>query len=562
MECATFVLDFEVKHQEELERPHGLSVGIPVQNRDQPVMPDEIPVESGSVLRQRNEIEMKFGSSPRHLKLSPDHGLCPPSISPSDMATARLTPTLEKYCTGDILSLTEEVPEGFLDEDGKDMHECRWQKQHQNDSCRPSPFPDQSLPDSDLKQQTDAGSLFQRSFSYRENCQLKQSNMSPFFSRSASLRLRGLSDAARSDSAVVASTPDFVSKTSVSSFASFSSTEVCRRLLKEKNPQREGSAADKLCDLSSESMPVKRAEQGTEKDKQMSNVLDVVQLASQMIPSRDSTVSSKTETFSGSDDTNCNYSRSRHHSLKTNATKSAILPAVSQDQWTRPASAFVSKVSSQQSILHSCRTELSAERSDKVSSVPSDMQPSSAAGSSNCSKFVAGNTANVDVSYCVMGASVGESNTELFGDNSICSQLTEQVGASFGSGPAVQSIQPLSSEQVSEPTSITPSVASQAQSNDMEQHPLSQLNKRFSFRDKSASFIWTEPKKLFRSQSVREKSASSFLRHATGKSELAEVWKMRKPYGKSHPLSKLSGDYLSRNCSSTIKDATCDHKTT
>lgn len=561
---AMCVLDFEVKHKEEVERPHGLPIGIPVQNRDQP---DEIPVECGSVLRQKNEIEMKYGSSPRHSKLSPDHSLCPPSVSPSD--TARLTPTLEKYCSSDILSLTEEVPEGFLDEDGKDVHECSWQKRRENESPQPSPFPDQNLPESDLKRPTDAGSQFQRSFSYRENCQQKQSKASPFFSRSASFRLRGLSDATKCDNAVVDFVPGIVSKTNISSFASFSSTEVCRRLLKEKSQHSECTATDKLCDLRSENMQVKHADRGTEKDKQVLplNVLDTVQLPSQQVPLRDSSVGSHTESFSGSDDTNCSYTL--HHGLKTDATKSVVLPVVSQDQQPRPASAFVPKAACQQSTSHSSRTEQSGEPSalrthlsGKVSSVASDVQPSSTAGSSDCRKVVAGNTASVDVSSSLTGDRVLESH-KVFTENDIRSQSTEQLTQVDASGvesePAVQSVQPLPSEQVRDTSSITQPVASQAQSNDVEQCQLTPLKKRFSFRDKSASFILNEPEKLFRSQSVSDKSTSSFLRR--GNSEIAEAWKAKKPYGKSHPLSKLSSDYLSRKHSTTIKDSTCDRDT-
>jgi len=476
------VLDFEVKHKEEVERPLGLSVGISVQNRDQPLMPDEIPVESGSVLRQKNEIEMKYGSSPRHSKLSPDHSLCPPSVSPSD--TARLTPTLEKYCTSDILSFTEEVPEGFLDDDVKDFDS--WQKWHQNDSLQPSSFLNQNLPESDLKQLTNAGSQFQGSFSYRENCQQKQSKMSPFFSRSASMRARGLADAAKSDNALVASIPGFICKTSVSSFASFSSTEVCRRLLKEKSQLNESAPTNKPCDPSSESMQVNHVHHGT-----------------------------------------------------------------------------------QQSISHSSRTELPAEPSTYLSttnsSVATHVQPSSTAESNNCRKLVAGNTASVDDDCSLVGDRVLESSLKAFSESIIQSQSIgqpTQVDASgINSEPAVHDVQSLPSEQVNETSTGTQLVASQPQLNDMQQHLPSQLNKRYSFRDKSASFILAEPEKLFRSQSVRDKSTSSCRRHVTGSSELAEAWKVKKPYGKSHPLSKLSGEYLSRNRSTTIKDSTCDRDT-
>jgi len=560
------VLDFEVKHKEEVEKPHGLSIDIPIQNRDQPVVPDVIPVESGSVLRQKNEIEMKYGSSPRPSKLSPDHSLCPPSVAPSD--TARLTPTLDKYCTSDILSLTDEVPEGFLDDDDKDAYDCSWQKRHQNDSSQPSPFLDQNLSERDPKQQIDAGSLFQRSFSYRENCQPKQSK-TPFFNRSASLRLRGLSDTAKSDNAMAASGTGFVAKTNVSAFASFSSTEVCRRLLKGKNQH---NVTDKLCDPSSESTQVKHADKSAEKKKQvlLRNVFDTVQLPSQQVPSGDLTVSSKSESCSGFDTTNCNYSL--HHSLKTNTTKSVILPVVSPEQ-TRPTSAFVSKMASQQFISHSSGTELSAEASAlttylsvKDLSVASDVQPSSTAGSSDCRELVAGNTAGVDVDCCPMGDRVLESTLEASSGNNIQSQSTEQLTQVDASGvdsePASQSFKPLPSEQVNVTSSSTQLVGSQPQSDDTEQCQLLQRNKRFSFRDKSASFILTEPETLFRSKSVRDKSTSSFLRHATGKSELAEVWKVKKPYGKSHPLSKLSSDYFSRNRSTTVGDSTCDHDTT
>jgi len=554
------VLDFEVKHKEEVERPQSLTVGIPIQHRDQPTMPEEIPFESGSVLRQKNEIEMKYGSSPRPSKLSPDHNLSPPSVSPTD--AARLTPTLEKYCASDIKALTEEVPEGFLDEDGEGMQDLR------NDLTEPSHFPDQDLPESHHKQEkilSDAGSQFQRSFSYRENGQQKQSKKSPFFSRSASLRSRWSSNVTKNDNSVVAFSPCVVAKTTGTtlSVASFSSTEVCRRLLKEKNQQNECASADKLSDDAKESKQVKHAGLGTEKDREVlvSDVLNTLQLHGHSIPaalSTNSTVSRQVESGSGVICGNCKYDLHQlgNQSLKTNVAKTVELPAVCQDQQTVPASAFVSKVGPQQSMSHSSRTGLSVEPSalsDK------DKQPSSLAGtgSSDCVQPAARNTDDEDT--------VRELVDDELAVNSGQSQSTQQPmqvdASSVVSKSVVHSVEPLPLGQLNEASSVTQFVASQPLSAEAEQRQMSELIKRFSFNDKSTSFIPAEPGKVSHSQSVHDKS-SSFLQLTAGVSEQVDVQKVKKLYGRSHPLSKLSSEYLSRDSSQTIKDCASDHHTT
>lgn len=559
-------IDFEVKHKEEVERPESLTIGIPVQ-RDQPVMPDEVPVESGSVRRQKNEIEMKYGSSPRHSKLSPDHGLCPPPTSPAD--AARLTPTLEKYCAKDILALTEEVPEGFLDEDGEDVQECdRWK----NDLSEPY----QDLSESQFKQQSitsDAGSQFQRSFSYRENSQQKQSKISPFIGRSASFHSRWLSDVAKKDNFVaVASSPSTVSKTSTLSFASFSSTEVCRRLLKEKKKQNEHASTDKLCDASNESEQIKRADPGDDKDARVlvSNVLNTTQFPSHYVPAEVSanlTVSNQTESFSVVGDSDGKYYLHPigNQCLKTNVTKSEVLPVVTQDQQTMPASAFVSKVASQKSLSYSAKTRLSVESpAFSVYMSNKEKRPSSLAGteSSDCTQPLARNVSSEDVSSCIKGDSIQESNLKVLNVvNSSRSQSAQQPtqvdASSVASESANQSVQPLPLGQLTEASSVTQFVASQPQSNDTEQFH----KKRFSFNDKYKSFIDADSGKVCRSQSMRGKT-SSFLRRTTGDSEPVEAQKVKKSHGKSHPLSKLSSEYLSRDCSKTIKDFPCDHEST
>jgi len=550
--------DFEVKHKEEVERPQSLTVGIPVQHRDQPLMPDEIPIESGSVLRQKNEIEMKFGSSPRHSKLSPDHNLCPPSVTPSD--AARLTPTLEKYCANDILTLTEEVPEGFLDEDAEYMQECDWQKQLQSESSELSCFPDQDMPEGDVKQPKillDAGSLqFQRSFSYRESCQQKRSKPLPSFSRSASLRLRCLPDVAKNNSAFSSTT---VSRTGLSYLASFSSTEVCSRLLKEKNQQNESASANKMCDAGKERKQVEHADLVVETDKQaqLSNVLNTVQLPDQHLPAEASAIGDLADT-----DFKCDLNQVGSQSSKTKMTKSA------QDQQTVPGSAFVFKVASQQSSSHSSGARLFAEsphlmthQSDK------DVPPCSLTGSSEGSKTVSRNAASETVNSCLKGDGVQESDLKMSNEQPVVNNSqpqSAQVDSSSVVGEsAIQGVQPLSFDRHDEASSVTQFVAGHTQSADIEQSPTSPLKKRYSFSDKSASFISTEPGKLWRSQSVRNKS-SSFLQRTstTGDSEPAKAQKVKKPYGKSHPLSKLSSEYLSRDCSRTIKNVVCDHDST
>ena len=548
-----------MKHKEEVERPQGLTVGIPV-----PVMPDEIPVESGSVLRQKHEIEMKYGSSPRHYKLSPDHSLCPPSVPPSD--AARLTPTLEKYCSNDILSLTEEVPEGFLDEDGEEYDR---QKQLRRDSSEPSSFTDQSH----LKQQkvpSDVGSQFQRSFSYRENCQQKQSKTSPLLGRSASLRLRWLSNAAKSDSSVVSSNPSIVGKTGASYFASFSSTEVCRRLLKEKNQQNEHTSAGKLCDTSSENKQAKTADVAADKDKQVPppGVLNTVHLPAQI--SANPTVGNLTESYNGVGDTNCKYSlhQMNNQSSKTNVAKSVTLPVVTRDEQTVPASAFVPKVAPQQSVSHSCRTTQSV---DQPTQSVSDKSQGPSVADTGCSDKQAAvrNMSVEDVGSHVLGNSVQAPNLKVFNSRKVgnnnpsqSGQQPMQVGASNDTELTVQSVQPLALGALNRTSNATQFVADQPQSDDGEQFHIPPLKKRYSFNEKYSSFISNEPDgKLFRSQSVRAKS-STFLRRTTATSEPVEAQRVKKPYGKSHPLSKLSGRYLSRDCGRSIKDFACDHDAT
>jgi len=526
--CVCCLSDFEVKHKEDVERPQSLTVGIPTQHRDQA---DEIPIESGSVLRQKNEIEMKFGSSPRHSKASPDHSLGPP---PSD--TARLTPTLEKYCASDILTLTEEVPEEFLDEDIEDVQECNQQKRPRNVSSELS---------QDMPTVLDAGSLqFQRSFSYRENCQQKQPKASPFFGRSASLRLRGLSDAAKNS---FASNP---SKTLASSLASFSSTEVCSRLLKEKNQQnKSASSNNKLSDAGKDRKQAEHADLIADKSKAapLSNVLNTMQLPSQQQPAEVSAVSDL-------NDTNFKNDLSSVGSLSSKLPKNVSLPlVVSQDLQTVPGSASVSKTPSQQSLSHSSRTKLFAESShDKDLLLPRSLTENNEGSKLPVTRNTATENTNLVQELAVKvfneQAVVSNSQPDLDASSSI-SQLAAIQGAS----------QPL--DQCNEAASITQLVAAgHSQSADLEEAEISPLRKHYSFNDKSASFISTQPGRLWRSQSVRDKS-SSYLRHTT---EPAEVQKVRKLYGRSHPLSKLSGEYLSRDCSSstTIKHVACDHDNT
>lgn len=561
------LLDFEVKHKEEVERPQGLTIGIPV-----PVMPDEIPVESGSVLRQKNEIEMKYGSSPRHSKLSPDNSLCPPSVPPSD--GARLTPTLEKYCANDILSLTEEVPEGFLDEDGDEYDLL---KQLRVDSSEPSHFTDQQQSENHLKQQkipSDAGSQFQRSFSYRENCQQKQSKTLPFLGRSASLRLRWLSNAAKSDSSVVGSSPGITSKTSASSVASFSSTEVCRRLLKEKNQQNEHASAAKLCDTSNEDKHSKPADVAADKDKPfpLPGVLNTVQLPAEV--SANLTVSNQTESCSRAGDSDCKYDlhQVNNEGSMTNVTKSFAVPVsvVIQDVQTIPASAFVSKVAPQQSMSHSSSTTQSVEQpTPSACATDKDRGPSVTGTGYSEKQAVARNTVVKDVGPHVMSDTIQVSNLKVFNGRQVVnksqSQSAEQpmqVDASNVTKSSVQSVQPLASDGLDVTSNSTQFVADQQQVDDGEQYHIPPLKKRYSFNEKYSSFISNEPDgKLYRSQSVRAKS-STFLRHTAASSELVEAQKVKKPYGKSHPLSKLSGKYLSRDCGRTIKDFACDHDAT
>jgi len=541
-----------VKHKEEVERPQSLSVGIPVQHRDQPLLPDEIPIESGSVLRQRNEIEMKYGSSPRHSKLSPEQSLCPPSVPPSD--AARLTPTLDKYCASDFITLTEELPEGFMDDDTEDVLESDRQKQLQTDLCESSRFSDQDKPEGEFKQQevlSDAeSSQFQRSFSYRENCQQKQSKMLPLFSRSGSLRLRWLSDVARNNFASC--------KTTASSRASLSSTELCIRLLKEKNKLNAHVSADKLCDTSSKRKQVEQTDLIDDKDKQapLSTVLNTVQLNSQHAPAEVSAVSDVVST-------NCKYNQGRvgDQNLETNVTKSVTLPLVTQDQHTKPGSAFVSKVASP-SLSLSSRTRL-FPKSPQLTTRESDNNV--LLSGSNTAKQVARNKPSEDISSSVMGDTVQESNLKVSDKqhnvNDKQSESAPVDESSVVSDMAIQSVQPVSLDRHNEASSVTQFVASDSESADSELCQVSLLKKQFSFRDKSASDISTEPGKLWRSQSVRNKSYS-FLRHTTGNKEPTEAQKVKKPYGRSHPLSKLSGEYLSRDSSRTIKDFACDHDTT
>lgn len=544
--------DFEVKYKEDVERPQSLSVGIPLLHRDQPVIPDEIPVESGSVLRQKNEIEMKFGSSPRHSKLSPEHSLCPPSATPSD--AARLTPTLEKYCASDMLTLTEEVPEGFLDEDGENMRERDWQSYLPNDLSEPSHFLDQDL--------TEGTSQFQRSFSYRENFQPKQPKMLPFSSRSTSFRLRSLSDAAKNK---VASNSGIVGRTSASSCASVSSAEISSQILKDKNQQGECVSVNKLSDTSHERKQEECAVLVADRSKQslVSNVLNAlnsVQLHSQQVPAEVSAVSDVA-------DTNCKNTLNQvsSQSSKTDATESVILPLVHQEQQTIPGSAFVSKIVSQQSLSHSSRTKPSVESASWTMHQSGNiMQPSSLVGSSDGSKPLARNTANEDISLRLMADTVEASNFKVSNEEPIRSSKSQsaQVDANnVVSESAIQSVQPSPLGRHSEASSVTQFVVDHSQSAITEQCHVSLMKKRFSFSDKSPSFISSEPGKLWRSQSVRNKS-STFPRHTTGDSEPAEAHKVKKPYGRSHPLSKLSGEYLSRDCSTTIKDLACDHNTT
>jgi len=525
------VSDFEVKHKEDVERPQSLTVGIPIQHRDQP---DEIPVESGSVLRQKNEIEMKFGSSPRRSKASPDDSLCPP---PSD--TARLTPTLDKYCASDILTLTEEVPEGFLDEDSEDTQERDQQKRLRNVSSELS---------QDMLALLDAGSLqFQRSFSYRENCQQKQSKASPYFGRSASLRLRWLSDAARNN---FASNP---SKTVASSFASFSSTEVCSRLLKEKNQQNESASSDKLSDASKGRKPAEPADLVAEKDKPMvpllSNVLNTTQLPSQQRPGEVST---------GSDLVDTDFKNDLHQigsqSSKTKTPRTVALPLVaSHDARRIPlGSASVSKIASQQSLSRSSRTKLFAESSHDEDLLPCSLTESSYGAKPPVTRHAA--------SESVDSRPVPVSNVTASSEQPVVSNGQPPLDASnvaSQSAAVPQSVgQPL--DKHDEASDITQLVATSRhpRSAGVEQGQMLLLQKRFSLHDKSASFISTEPGRLWRSQSVRNKS-SSYRQHST---EPAEAQRVKKPYGRSHPLSKLSGEYLSRGCSnSAVKDVACDH---
>jgi len=540
--------DFEVKYKEDVERPQSLSVGIPLQHRDQPLIPDEIPVESGSVMRQKNEIEMKFGSSPKHSKLSPEHNLCPPSATPTD--AARLTPTLEKYCASDMLTLTEEVPEGFFDEN---MQECDWQNQLPNDLLEPSRFLDQDL--------TEGSSQFQRSFSYRENFQQKQPKVLPFSSRSTSFRLRSLSDAAKNK---VPSNSSIVGRTNASSRTSVSSAEVCSQLLKDRNQQDECVLVNKLSDTTSKSKEEECAVLVADRDKQslVSNVLNTlnsVQLHSQPVSAEVSVVTDVV-------DRNCKNSLNQvsSQSSKTDATESAILPLINQDQQTIPGSAFVSKIVSQQSLSHSSRTKLSAESASWTMHQSGNvMQPGFLAGSSNGSKPLARNIANEDVSLHLTIDTVQESNCKVSNAEHINSSLSQsaQVDANNASSEsAIQNVQALPLGRHNEASSVTQFVADHSLSADTDQCHVSLMKKRFSFNDKSPSFISSEPGKLWRSQSVRNKS--SFLQHTTGDSEPAEAHKVKKPYGRSHPLSKLSGEYLSRDRSTTIKDLACDHNTT
>jgi len=525
--------DFEVKRKEEAERPQGLTVGIPAV----PVMPDEIPVESGSVLRQKNEIEMKYGSSPKHPKLSPDHSLWPPPA----VDAARLTPTLERYCANDILSLTEEVPEDFLDED---VHEYDREIQLQSDSSAPPRFTDQLPPESHLKHQnipSDAGSQFQRSFSYRENCQQKQPKTLPFLSRSASLRVK--------NEAVIGSRPSIVGNTSASSIASFSLTEVCRRLLKEKSQQNECSSAGKLYSAGTQSKQVKSADFCAEKDKELpvSSILNTVQLSAEVLANQ--TVSKQTESVG---DTDCKYQQPRVGSqhLKVNVTKSEALPLVIQDEQATQALSSVSKTAFQQVLSHSTRIRQSVE-----SPVPvKDRGPYhlATAGNNDSMQVVARNTNDENVSSGVIGDTVQESNW------SQPAQQVTQADASVES--MIQSVQPLPLDGLSQASNITHFTTGQPQPDDAEQFQM--LKKRFSFNEKYSSFISTGPGRLWRSQSVRNKTSSSFPRWAMAHSEPLEAQKVKKPYGKTHPLAKLPSTYLSRDCSSTIKDFACDYNAT
>lgn len=502
------LLDFEVKHKGEVERPQGLTVGIPVPPRDQPLITDEIPVESGSVLRQKNEIEMKYGSSPRQSKLSPDPSLCPSSSS-SD--AARLTPTLERYCTGGTFALTQEVPEGFVDEDdGKDVQECDWPAQLQNDLPEPCLSPG-------------ASSQFQRSFSYRESCLQKQPKTS-FVTRSASLRLPVLTDTAKSNS-VVAYWSGSLGKT-----ASCSSTEVCRRLLKEMNQRNECALNNKACELSSENTRLKEQHLSVVEDKQilLSNVLNTMQL-----PSHEVQVGSQTESLSGFGDTNCSGNSNLSHTVK--ATES--VPVVSEDCQSRPRYG----IASQQFASSSGRTDLSA-----AGPLEAAKDLSVTSGGSECRTLE-------DISADAVN--VPESSLELSDDNKIQSQsaaqqLTWVDVSAVADHPAVDSIEPLSSDQTSETSGSTDSLSSH--SDDVEQWQLSsEFKKRFSFSAKSSPSFTAEPGKLCRSQSVRDKSW--FVRQTSRTLETAETRKVKKPYGRSHPLSKLPSEYLSRDCSANQK---------
>jgi len=552
--CLQLLLsDFEVKNKEEVERPQGLTIGIPVQHRDQPLTPDEIPVESGSVLRQKNEIEMKYGSSPRHSKLSPDNSLCPSSVSSSD--GARLTPTLEKYCASDILSLTEDVPEGFLDEDAEDMQECDRQRQLRVDSSELSRSPDPDLSEGHLKwpkSSSDVASQFQRSFSYRENCQQKQSKTSPFFSRSASLRSRWSSDVAKNEDSVVVSGPSIATKTCASSLAAFSSTEVCRRLLKEQNQQNECVSGGRLSNDSNDSKQVKHADVSAEVDKQvtLSNVLNTEQLRRYFEPveaSANRTVGRHTESSSSVGDKDCKYDlqHADNQNLTANVSKSVALPVVTHDQQVAPTSAFICKGSAQQSVSHSSRTRPSAEQpSLLVCLSDNDRQLSSLAG-----------TGTDDSAQSVEG-NVGD-------DDGISRLMGDSVQGSSHNQPVVDSSQSQSAQepaQVDTSNDVSDSAVHSRPQSDDSGH-MSGLKKRFSLNDKYAgSFIPTEQEKVSRSQSVCDKSSSS-LRCTTGDSEPLEAQKVKKAYGKTHPLSTLPSEYLSRDCSRTVKDIVCDHDT-
>ena len=522
-------LAFEVKHkQEEVERPQCPTVGIPAQS---PVTPNEVPVESGSVLRQKNEIEMKYGSSPRHSKLSPDHSLCPPALSPSE--SARLTPTLERYGATDVLALTEEVPEGFVDEEHiRDKQECVWQKCLQNDLTKPGTFPNLNLRESELAWQalsSDARSQFQRSFSYRENCQQKQTKTLPFFSRSASMRYHGLPDAVKADSSLVVCSPSVVTKTSA-----LSSAEVCRRLLKERTQHSECSLTENHCDQRSENERVcLNAERG--KQLPVSNI----QLRIQPVPSKvptDLPLVIQTESLCGVGDTH--YSRCQ----------------VTRDEQTTRASAFVSSTQ--------CLSRTSIAKHAAVASHQSDckIKPSSVTSSSDCRQPAARNIGSDYFSSRVTGDAMQETNVKTINCEKVQSKLAQELSqpnASDVDNSVDQAVQQ-ALDQVSKSANAAQFLVGQSQSKDLEQSHHSELKKRFSFCDKSASFISSEPEKLFRSQSVRDKSSSSLRRNADSCFESAEARKVKKPYGRSHPLSKLSNQYLSRDCSRTVKDMTRD----